>query len=132
MITYNGYWFLWNIIGASQGSGAYQQLLSENGYTKFPNGLIIQWGVLQDVSLIQVWHTVNFPIEFPHAAFSVQAVSAGNPTKNGGLGFSSTAGDTLCSYHSLTTKSMVVGYDYDGEGRYAINNGDIYWIAIGY
>lgn len=120
------------MLPTSQGSGAYQQLLSENGYTKFPNGLIIQWGVLQDVSLIQVWHTVNFPIEFPHAAFSVQAVSAGNPTKNGGLGFSSTAGDTLCSYHSLTTKSMVVGYDYDGEGRYAINNGDIYWIAIGY
>ena len=123
---------MYYILLSSQGNGSYRQVLSENGYSKFPNGLIIQWGVLRDVSFMQVWHTVDFPIEFPHSAFSVQAISAGNPTKNGGLGFSSAAGDTLCSYHSLTTKSVIFGYDYDGEGIYAINNGDIYWIAIGY
>ena len=51
-------------------SGAYSQSLSSNGWTKLPNGLIIQWG--------RTWLSTNskdvvvtWPITFPNATFSV-------------------------------------------------------------
>jgi hypothetical protein len=43
------------------------QLLAQNGYQKFPGGLIIQWGR-------NTGGTYNFPIPFPNAAFSASAV----------------------------------------------------------
>lgn len=40
---------------------------TENGYTKLPNGLIIQWGVVGPGSSGVV--TINYPVAFPNAAF---------------------------------------------------------------
>lgn len=48
------------------------QSLTDNGYIKYANGLIIQWG--------NKIGTNNFPIEFPHACL---AIVAGNRERQG-------------------------------------------------
>ena len=55
------------------GDGITDDDISGNGYVKFNNGLIIQWGVdLKDAS--GAWeHSVTFPIAFPSICFSVVA-----------------------------------------------------------
>ena len=56
--------------------------LQENGWTKLPNGLILQWGIIDTEDSLQ---TYQFPIAFPHGPFaiSVQAVTlSGNTYKN--------------------------------------------------
>jgi len=44
--------------------------LSENGYTKLPNGLIIQWGTAQATGTNSI-ENFTFPITFPNVTFSV-------------------------------------------------------------
>lgn len=46
--------------------------LTSNGYIKYANGLIVQWGNKTGRN--------NFPIEFPHACL---VIVAGNPTRQG-------------------------------------------------
>ena len=60
-------------IPADKGDGITDDDISGNGYVKFNNGLIIQWGVdLKDAS--GAWeHSVTFPIAFPSVCFSVAA-----------------------------------------------------------
>ena len=50
------------------GSGGYTQSLSSNGWTKLPNGLIIQWG---NVSFTGSSLTASFPTSFPNNVFAV-------------------------------------------------------------
>ena len=47
MITYNGYWFLWNIIGASQGSDG-NKIFPDyaRGYPTSTSGIIVEDGYL--------------------------------------------------------------------------------------
>ena len=56
--------FVKSVVEGSGGSGSYTQSLSSNGWTKLPNGLIIQWGICSEGT-----HTL--PIAFPNAFFSV-------------------------------------------------------------
>ena len=46
-------------------------LLSSNGYTKLPNGLIMQWGLLPDTAGNQVSVPVTFPINYNNQVFSI-------------------------------------------------------------
>ena len=57
----------------SSGDGITEDDISGNGYVKFNNGLIFQWGVdLKDTS--GAWeHSVTFPVAFPSICFSVVA-----------------------------------------------------------
>lgn len=57
-----------------------------NGWTKLPNGLIIQWGSFS----ISTGSTVTFPTPFTTACFGVQL----------------TAGDGLGTVYSLTTTTF--------------------------
>ena len=59
-------------IPASSGDGITDSTLNTNGYVKFKNGLIIQWGVHKAVS--GAWeHSVTFPIPFPNTCYTVVA-----------------------------------------------------------
>lgn len=61
-----------NKITAANVGGIVAAALTENGYVKFANGLLIQWG--------NKWHTNPFPIEFPTACL---AMIAGNINRQG-------------------------------------------------
>lgn len=54
------------------GGGIVAALLEQNGYVKFANGLILQWGL---ASTKTGRNPAPFPIAFPNAIFSVVAVS---------------------------------------------------------
>ena len=90
------------------GSGGYTQSLSSNGWTKLPNGLIIQWGTCTE-------GTVTLPITFPNAFFAVNATLT--PAEDIAKGNSA----TIISRSSFIYKL--------GIGS-SINNA--YYIAIGY
>ena len=69
---------------------------AQNGYTKLPNGLIIQWGVDTNVSQGENIRPTLFPIAFPTACFAmtvahygagkeVSAMSYGTPSRTGAI-----------------------------------------------
>ena len=89
------------------------QSLTQNGWVKLPNGLIIQWGSsLMSVSVI------NFPIEFPNACLNV-SVSFKNTSHTGvfAAGYLSTINWTKNGFHFGYSDSWVAERS---------------WIAIGY
>lgn len=105
----------------------YAQSFSGNGYVRFPNGLIIQWGsFVQAASWVG---TVTFPIAFPNACFSASIVmqQAGRNTY-------------VKRIEHLHKASMYVNADYWEIELYSyIRGGTSYnpvnihrWIAIGY
>ncbi|WP_293840203.1 hypothetical protein [uncultured Phascolarctobacterium sp.] len=53
------------------GGGIVAALLEQNGYVKFANGLILQWGFVQKTTTVYDYNWV-YPIPFPHAAWMVQ------------------------------------------------------------
>ena len=56
------------------GDGITSSNLAGNGYVKFKNGLIIQWGVHTKDDAGGKWeHSVTFPIPFPNICYTVTA-----------------------------------------------------------
>lgn len=88
-------------------NGIVAALLQQNGYVKFANGLILQWGVSTTTS--NAWTTVTLPIAFK-SGYSVQAVKA-NSTSNAYV--------TSAVFNGTTTIRIYV------TGTKA------YWLAIG-
>ena len=68
--------------------GLFTTQLTENGYLKLPNGLIIQW-VRINKTIGSATGTYNFPIAFPNMCFGVVC---GNQFNNGSHGFTASAG----------------------------------------
>ncbi|MDF3867224.1 phage tail protein [Pseudomonas denitrificans (nom. rej.)] len=103
---------------ATGGSGSGQ--LSSSGYQKFPNGLIIQWGVFAIGYGGSLSNSVagtpvrnNFPIAFPNACFSVTLTHAG------GLPV-------------IVTAQMVSKSQFDAFSSYVQAGASAYMVAIGY
>lgn len=94
------------------GGGIVAASLNTNGYVKFANGLILQWGAIASTTRETV---VTFPIAFNTVYSIVATVYA-----NGVLGR-----DQQCAtIYSVTTTSVKLGlYDNDQQGWY--------WVAIG-
>ena len=80
------------------------QLLAQNGYQKFPGGLIIQWGRNSG-------GTYNFPIPFPNAALSASAV-----------GDQQSSSPDHLSFTILSNSQFKIHTDYSNHT----------WIAIGH
>lgn len=62
-----------NDLALLKDDGAYivAALLEQNGYVKFSNGLILQWGFVQKAVTTYNFYWI-YPIPFPHAAWMVQ------------------------------------------------------------
>ena len=62
-------------VDSKTSSGGFSQSFGHNGWTKLPNGLIIQWGICTE-------NTNTLPISFPSAFCSVNAtvISSGGTT----------------------------------------------------
>lgn len=101
------------IFATSQDNNA--GVISENGWAKLPNGLILQWGKLPRRSGIEI---VSFPIQFPHKLFYVSTQSSA--TWDSAV--------VNCIYNRSNNGFTAVvdrtsgGGDIDGTG----------WFAIGY
>ena len=92
--------------------------LATNGWTKLPNGLIIQWGRFATSGYrYGNSFTVNFPTAFPTACLSV----AQNTDIRQGIG---NKGDSIGMWFSRTQLGVYVGTESWKP--------TVYWIAVGY
>lgn len=115
--THVGGWYL----AGNKHTSEWQQIVTEigkslntNGYFKYDNGMITQWG-RSKFSSSQL--TITFPISFEGSNYSFIAIATDN--KNGGYSYDAVNGVT-----SRTATSITI-YAYYG-------NQNIDWIAIGY
>ena len=108
--------FVKSVVG---GSGGYTQSLSSNGWTKLPNGLIMQWGTAT-INYNKTDTSVTFPIAFPNGALHAQTSVLGNAVDSG-VG--------SANPHNLTRTGMSIHGDYSAS---AYKNQGAYWFAIGY
>jgi hypothetical protein len=100
---------------ASTFTSLFAQSISTNGYITLPGGLIIQWGTTSSIGF-DTDTTINFPLSFPTACFSVVIVGY-CPTQGG---------DSPCELRSKSTSSFVA---HQGAGT-QVNTGTS-WIALG-
>jgi len=97
--------------------GDFSCVKGSNGYTRLPNGIIIQWGVVGNIQGDEEI-TVNFNIEFPHLCFVVVA-TADVPFNI----------DQWATVRDINTTSFVARMEYYAGNK---DDGTIKWIAIGY
>ena len=104
------------LANATTGGGIVAALLEQNGYVKFANGLILQWGVYTT-------GTRNVTITLPIATSVTYVVIAVARTENN-YGCS---GSQNCQYVSHVTNKTFQAGSYDKGNGYA----GFWWVAIG-
>ena len=110
-----------NDLALLKDDGAYivAALLEQNGYVKFSNGLILQWGVADNGAAAQNWSkTITLPIAFSNPNYIV----AGSATIIDGI-------YVLFTHSNKTTSSVLIftsGCWSGNTSRYAN------WFALGY
>ena len=86
--------------------------LTQNGWVKFSNGLILQWGLIKQNHSGDITYTINFPISFSNNCFAGLAknYNATEDTWTGGTG-----GDVI---QSISASQMVYksGFDLTATG----------------
>ncbi|MDR5729326.1 MAG: phage tail protein [Terriglobia bacterium] len=95
--------------------GQFGSSITGNGYTKLPNGLIIQWGTATATG------ANSFPIPFPNVCFSV--------TANFAAGNSSNSYVVTTLLNSLSAFTLYAFNSTTGAG---LSGTACYWMAIGY
>ena len=93
---------------------------TQNGYQKFPSGVIVQWGTVADAPSPV---NVTFPIAFPTGCASLQI------TRGGGIADSSTGSSGTGA--SVIISMSNIGFSFDS----VIQSPDkslVYYLAIGY
>ena len=99
---------------STSGSGLAEILKAENGYCKFSNGLIIQWGTVRSVSART---SITLPTPFTNTNYSVTITSIGD----------SSVYQRLVSANTPKTTTVFETYVAGSAGSM-----DFSWIAIGY
>ena len=94
------------------GGGITAASLAANGYVKFANGFIVQWGYVTKTST--GYSSITFPISFPTAAFSFvkSSISADGNTGD----------ERYVASDTLSKTGVKTGHDRAG----------FFWIAIGH
>jgi hypothetical protein len=108
-------------------SASFNNLVSSNGYQKFPGGLIIQWGTsstLPNTGTPESTISQTFPIAFPTAVFSVTT---------GGIGASDGLGTAFVArYQSLTLSGVTLSGTAIAGSGFTASSAQISWVAIGH
>lgn len=94
------------------GGGIVAANLNTNGYVKFANGLILQWGHWSGG--LETSTTITFPVAFSSACYSITVTSNYNST-----------GSKYCDYID-----RVLWYNKSQFGCF-VNTNAFFWIAIG-
>lgn len=104
-----------NDLALLKDDGAYivAALLEQNGYVKFSNGLILQWGF--DASPYGKPKTYTYPLSYSINALNVVIGSVGGS-------------ESTCRINSVSKDSFIAFRHYSGSGT---GSGDLYWLAIG-
>ena len=106
-----------NSITAANTGGIVAASLTENGYVKFANGLILQWGTRTEPKVDDwVWVTTTFPIAFASACFSVTCCDELTSTYDG---------EVESFVRNIKTNSVDIRYRSDHLGR------NLRWLALG-
>ena len=102
-----------NDLALLKDDGAYivAALLEQNGYVKFSNGLILQWGYCSDNQGFSA-RMITFPLGFSNACYSLIA-----STKNESMRLEYNSGNGIVLSN---TQAKII---FDGEGGY--------WFAVG-
>ena len=101
---------------------------SLNGYTKLPNGLILQWGSISETvsGLSDKITWVQYPIEFPNRVFNVtHSFSCQDSNTNARIG-------ACYSYPNSNSQFKVRWNGLDLPHVHTIANVRFSWLAIGY
>jgi hypothetical protein len=103
--------------------GGHAVSLGTNGYCKFPNGLVVQWGS----NSTDVGGVVNFafPLTFPNACHIVLAMEAS--ADGWGPGSCRVFGDNLKTQAGTIISSAVVT-----AGGVTFGSAAFFWIAVGH
>lgn len=104
-----------NRISAANTGGIVAASLTENGYAKFANGLILQWGFVTNTRP-STHYDITFPITFASKCYGVHSTFF-KPTG----GTQASGGDQYDTVALITTKGCELGAD----------NQSIFWTAIG-
>ena len=95
------------------GAGDWEQSLEENGWVKFPNGLMVQWGAV-DPGQKGVF-SVPFPMPFPTRCLNLQGTYF---TSDGAGDIGLTRVDSTC-FQARIDPSKTVSFSF-------------FWLAIGF
>ena len=89
-------------------SEGFTQSLNNNGWTKFPNGLIVQWGIVNIANKSS--RTINFSISFPNNCASIMAtpLSDRNDTATEGIYFKTKSKNNAVVYNSSNPDSQIM------------------------
>lgn len=97
------------VVGFAQMVGSeWENLKATNGYTKLPNGLIMQW-ILTNSTADGVQVTITFPIPFPNQCLNI------NITKNGPSNYTGSGDDRVTSFTNtdfLFSAGTVAGQNF--------------------
>ena len=91
---------------------------SANGYSYLPNGLIVQWGIMNTINSETSGTLFNFPIAFPNAVYLINATARG------------VAGGAECAevYSVTNTNARILSVNGSGTSLSSAMN----WLAIGH
>ena len=116
--------FVNGLITAGQsdsGDGIVDASVGSNGYAKFANGLIVQWGASSEASTV---HYQSFPISFPNACFLV----VGSRLKaDSSATLVPVSDDSTSAYKFFISSWSTSGFSYETNSSAA----KISYIAIG-
>ena len=90
--------------------------VSVNGYSRLPNGMIMQWGQMITNGFSQ--QAVSYPITFPNSVFAVVATLENSTTAIGGV-----------AVYGGTNSGFDVGQSFTGGQSGGL---DVFWIATGW
>lgn len=104
--------------GSTQTTATWPTTLATNGYTKLPNGMILQWG---EFVMGTGWYVVPFVIPFPNACLNIQmTIKAPTDTYN-------QAGMYPATLRVITKTGFETGSYNSGGSGWRMS-----WSAIGY
>ena len=94
--------------------------LSQNGYYKLPDGLMIQWGKKTNTSY---FGTIYFPSSFYDTNYSLHLTC-----NNGNTGNDSS---WIANYSSVSSSSFGYNNKYQQAANAGTNTASFYWFAVG-
>ncbi len=113
--------------------GSYSPSLS-NGYTRLPNGNIMQWGEITCKVKVGTEYTtpITFPIAFPNKPYSIIAVAKYNSRVGGTAGIGSVIVNARSTMANKTGADIITGA-INSAGLSTVDNDILVgWISIGH
>lgn len=104
------------------GGGIVAQLLEQNGYVKFANGLILQWGYVDDASNYSHTIELSFTIAFKVKPYIIDTIMA----------LKKESGTTFFYALPISVTNTTAKLYYSGYGSGSNNTRGYYWLATGF